>query len=1622
MRWRFMLVIMALGLGAAWRGDSAWALQVGVNVDLHQDVNAPGLPDGFMIWGHVRSGLPVGAPGGGGWSSPPTLADHVDGYAPNVFTSFNVQISPDNTDPLQNRFTVSAQWSGVPMVNGIPYCTPWHLGLLFNVQCHNIIIDVKGTWLRNGLPVGLGLNRGFVPIAGFDVQDQLADQFLRLQNGNGNGALDIGEIEMTVVQMDVVSVPGREELETLLGPEPLHELYVEGLQGQLDWVSVMKNGLPISPSNPVAFDIDSFFDVYLGPPMATGIYPAHPVPIPPGGFLIARERVMFVNNNQMVDYRWVWELHEAHQADLGDAPDSTNTWGAQMTAYPPGVAGGVVAHYPTVYLAGSPPFGPIHFQPRALAWLGPNVTLEDEADVGPDQDGLNNLDPPGNLPDRDGADDGVLFPLILPHCLPSAFQYLVFMSGLSTQPLYVNVWFDWNRDGDWDDVLDCGAAPAPEWAVQNQPLVGLLPGMNLVTTPQFLPWHPVTGVNPPPIWMRITLAEQPWAPSSEIGSGGAGPAGGYRYGETEDYYFEPQVVGACCWGYDVIQCQVTNLEFCQIELQGTWMGPGTDCADLDGNGIADVCQGSVGACCWGELGTACRITSPEACAQLMNGVFKGFGTDCTDLNGNSVADVCEPTTGACCYGTTLIQCVVVDQLACQQLYGGVWAGFGTNCSDANGNGVADVCEGLLGACCWGEVAVQCALTTAEDCALRPGGVFKGYGTDCRDLNGNGAADICEPPRDIVVCEPQGVVNNPLHPPTYWYDVTPGGNFGRCDFHVRVYDADATHYTNVIAPPTWKFAVHQVGTEWWASWWDPDCSDAIYGTFRFQFDNPRPSAWGDWTTTVSSLSDPYAQVIDQSGNHTDKPDGYGYRVHVPRALHDVVVCEPQGAPGNAFHPPTYWYDVTPDTFGRCDFHVRVYDSNPANYTNVVSPPSWQFAVHRVGNQWWASWWDPDCSDAIFAKFRFRFDNPNLSVWSDWVTTIGNVSDPYASVIDRSQGHADEPDGYGYRVHVPGRPTIQSKWSQFPHGNQEGFDGPADLWLHAATTLPYKWTQPPDPELPGLHAHDWYQMDDPPVYRSVTLADDWLCRGLPVVRVSWYGNYETDPAGVEQRGSGIGLFHLSIHTCQPTVPWCVPLEPPLWLAQVPLAQVNETFTGLVNSEGCRIYEYTYALPQPFAQVAGTYYWLDVGALSNDAHNPALWRWQEARRGPAPPLGHAPAAQKSNTTPNWTSIVWSPTPGTPERYSDLAFEIMPPEFEVNKVIADDFVSDGRPITAIRWWGSYLDERYIPGYPQPDARHVVDGWLISFHHDPADTSSVPNCPPNGNLTSAPDVLGLYFAPHAAVTITGIDMVDCLGHTLYEYQVDLASCCLICALPDPRVPSIGGPAWPDRFAEVSGLTYWLDIQAVTGGEWLPEAECAFRYTGHVPSELTDGGHFWGWHTSPANLMPSALEPACTGRLVLPAQPGPITTWCPEYVSWTKQPWLCSSMPPFPPVNMAFELLTPELPGLQACCSRGGICHEVLPLDCVFVWQGHPQGPGSSCTPNHCPPCRGDGNCDLAINWRDIDYLVAGMNDNESAWRALFPPPGPLCPFLNLDCSGDGHVNWRDIDPFIALMNTTCPS
>ncbi len=225
---------------------------------------------------------------------------------------------------------------------------------------------------------------------------------------------------------------------------------------------------------------------------------------------------------------------EDEMFDLGDAPDGTNHFGVSMDAYP-----GVAANFPTVFdPATGLPQGPMHIQPRAQAFLGYRVSLEQEADVGPDEDPTNNIVPQNNRPDLDYFDDGVMLPLVLPDCDITSFDYRVTVAPTATvQNFYVNVWFDWNRDGDWEDNVQCNGVQAPEWAVQNQ-VITLSPGIHVLSTPAFISTHPPFSGTPPPIWMRIMITTL--ASDTDDGSG---MPNGYPFGETEDYFFVPRITG-----------------------------------------------------------------------------------------------------------------------------------------------------------------------------------------------------------------------------------------------------------------------------------------------------------------------------------------------------------------------------------------------------------------------------------------------------------------------------------------------------------------------------------------------------------------------------------------------------------------------------------------------------------------------------------------------------------------------------------------------------------------------------------------------------------------------------------------------------------------------------------------------------------------------------------------------------------------------------------------------------------------------------------------------------------------------------------------------------------------------
>ncbi len=494
--------------------NPAGQINVGINIDVHQG-NAEDTND-YHIEGRIESGMP-----NGNWADPPVLVQHIDGDVALMFPNFTYTITPDTSDStIQNWYNFTADWSGVD----VPFCTTIHLGLLFDVTCHNIIIDLVGWWTKDGVPMS---NE---PILGFDVQDGITTgdttQTVRLVNN---------ETPFDASAMDIVVLPSGTQVpfDQLRGGTP----FVEGLPWQ-----------PLIPLQPgETFHVDSFFDITFEIDLPDG-------PLEPGGILILRQNVPYIDGQNDEQDRWFFEIHEAHEPlhDLGDAPDSSNTVGVGMTAYPLGGPTVTQANYPTVFAAGSPPHGPKHLLPTSLAFLGNTVSGEQEADVGIDVDPTNNIIPPTDKPDRDLADDGVLgLPFTLTSCQLMRFNYLVNVTT-PNNVLYANVWFDWNRDGDWDDSFNCqgtaaAGVAAPEWAVQNQQLINLPMGLTNITS---LPFRPYLGVDTAgndipedsPIWMRITLSARKWQPGVNaglLGEGGSGPQNAYQFGETEDYYFIP---------------------------------------------------------------------------------------------------------------------------------------------------------------------------------------------------------------------------------------------------------------------------------------------------------------------------------------------------------------------------------------------------------------------------------------------------------------------------------------------------------------------------------------------------------------------------------------------------------------------------------------------------------------------------------------------------------------------------------------------------------------------------------------------------------------------------------------------------------------------------------------------------------------------------------------------------------------------------------------------------------------------------------------------------------------------------------------------------------------------------
>lgn len=173
---------------------------------------------------------------------------------------------------------------------------------------------------------------------------------------------------------------------------------------------------------------------------------------------------------------------------------------------------------------------------------------------------------------------------------------------------------------------------------------------------------------------------------------------------------------------------------------------------------------------------------------------------------------------------------------------------------------------------------------------------------------------------------------------------------------------------------------------------------------------------------------------------------------------------------------------------------------------------------------------------------------------------------------------------------------------------------------------KWSQ-----LPSLDQGNGYGFSSESQVPSV-VADDFFCEdGSPVTGIVWWGSYydtlhnevnhypypnsdnwgdpDTNPPGIIQG------FNIAFYTDVPggtdTPPWSHP-GTKIYEAYLPLGetQVTETSYGEIQRTGGMqtVFQYEVTLTDPFAQQAGTIYWISIQAVDPDG-DPLQWGWQES-----------------------------------------------------------------------------------------------------------------------------------------------------------------------------------------------------------------------------------------------------------------------------------------------------------------------------------------------------------------------------------------------------------------------------
>jgi hypothetical protein len=276
------------------------------------------------------------------------------------------------------------------------------------------------------------------------------------------------------------------------------------------------------------------------------------------------------------DYLLYIAPESAIEYDFGDAPEGD-------TAYINPV---VIGNFPTCTQVG--PNGFIRHNQQLLGvFFGGYVDTELDGNAGncptfgPNQYNLDEcgtfpyIIPPTSPPSLGNADEGLIMPmpnsLVLQPgnyitCGTGARQaldtvchlaqwgqdidiWIDFTQGYDSEA-FLNIWFDWNQDGDWNDTVQCHGTNVFEHAIYNSQ-IGYRPFLGPASTlqPPFVLPPIQVGPNSGYVWARFTISQQslPYPCDPFLCDG----SGDFSDGETEDYLLyiapNPAVIPVSNW-------------------------------------------------------------------------------------------------------------------------------------------------------------------------------------------------------------------------------------------------------------------------------------------------------------------------------------------------------------------------------------------------------------------------------------------------------------------------------------------------------------------------------------------------------------------------------------------------------------------------------------------------------------------------------------------------------------------------------------------------------------------------------------------------------------------------------------------------------------------------------------------------------------------------------------------------------------------------------------------------------------------------------------------------------------------------------------------------------------------